>query len=234
MLTPTPLRNENCQRAQEQLTATLETNFEVDTTNFTTPGFIRLNQVNDRCNYPLLNPRFAYDSKNYQDCNFAFKGKGYPRCGSLTNNGNCSTTDIYTDSNTVAGDPYLFAGFINDNSPCYYWKLVNKLNEDDYLFDVTLSYFTDTSYEETIYTSQDGDPNIIDSSITFSTKNVDSCVPSNMRVKVTIVGVVGTIMEGINDFFILPSPAHNFVISLWYNQDIKSPSVSVGYVISEP
>lgn len=235
----------NCQRAQEQLTATLEVNFEVDTSGFTDPNFIRDHTTDkngdplDSCNYPILTPRFVYNHDNYQTCNFAFEAKNFPRCSTRNTNNNgygkCSTKfdDKHAKFMTVGSDAFLFGGYTDDVSPCHYWKLVNLLNPTTYQFDVALSYFTDTSVEETIYISKSGDPTTIDSSITVAQGKGDSCMPSNMIGKITINGVKGTPMEGQSDIVTFPVPSQDFVISLWYNSDIKSPSATFGYVITQ-
>lgn len=221
----------DCISSQDQLTATLEDNFIVDTSGMTNPMFFRQNTV-DECNYPLLTPRWSHQNKSgyYQSCNFAgFKNnpsdQEYARCGG--GNAGCSSAvgnNTWNDNAPFIDDPFIFGAY-TANTPCLYWKIVNKLPQADYT--IEFKYRTDSKVFQSVYAGNDPS---IDSSVTTGG---DSCIPQGIICEVDVNGTPSGSDPKNADRFTFPAPNHDFVITLWYNTQIARPTMTVSYLISD-
>lgn len=226
-----------CESALDQLSSSLETNFEVDTTGMTSPFFIRDHTTTDKgqiltvCNYPSAVPRFVYDKDNFQPCGFAFKDENYPRCSTKSSSGaygNCNSK--FTDKKSLAfqSDINIYLPYDESNTKCVFWKFVNGVDPNLYI--ATLSYQIDSGVSQTVYVGSDPE---VDSSYTRKTYGYDSCVPSNLLFKLTLEGVKGSTEEKYANDFTFVTPQQDFVISTWFNNDLKRPSASIGYVVGD-
>lgn len=212
-----------CLSSKDQLNNATIDNFVFDTSGMTNPIFIRDAQDQTRCNFPV----YVFRHVN-QGCNFAFNGRGNPRCsakGASKGKGSCDNTKFTKDNTNLTpykNDPFLFAGFDDDSTPCHFWKIISYL--DPKVYTTQFSYYTDSKIEEVVYSGAIGNGDSVDSSVTSPQKG-DSCVPNNIRCKVTIRSVTT-----VSDFY-FPAPSDDFIITVWYDKDQQRPTSTVSYAI---